>query len=147
MKLRYLLILLFATQADAASVTYTFVNYPDEQNGATVSGHFTLRPGSGFSTMDVLDWSVTLSQGGDSFTTGMSDPSAMLTPLGQIKRTATELTIEPGAGWLLIESSAISLSYNRNPDQYSGTGGNTIAWQSSSLGRSSRWVFELYLHR
>jgi len=110
-----------------------------------LSGYFTVRDHSNeLSTFAILDWSITISQPGlGSFTTGQSDPSAMLSPLGQIVLTPTEMTIAPGAGWLLVQSDSVLLSYARNPnDQYEGAGGSTISWQtnSPSMGGTEPWV-------
>jgi hypothetical protein len=128
-----------------ASVTYNLVNYPADQGGATVSGYFTVRDHSNeLSTSDILDWSITISQPAlGSYTTGQSDPGAMLSPLGQIVLTPTEMTITPGAGWLLVQSGNVLLSYARNgTDEYDGQGGNTISWQtkSPSMGGTEPWV-------
>ena len=127
-----------------ADVTYNLVNYPADQDGATVSGYFTLRQDIGdLSLFDILDWSVTISQPGlGTFTTGMSDPSAMVQPLGQITLSPTEMTIAPGAGWLFVQSDNIYLSYARNPsDEYVGTAG-PIGWdtKSPSMGGTEPWV-------
>lgn len=124
-----------------ANVTYNIVNYAADQSGATVYGYFTLRDGiSEFSTFAVLEWSVTISQSGvGSFTTGMSDPGGMLSPLGEIAVTPTEITIAPGAGWLLIQGGDIYLSYARNPDEYQGSAGQ-IAWDTTTPSMGEPWV-------
>jgi hypothetical protein len=118
---------------------------PADQNGAPLSGFFTVRDHSTeLSTFAVLDWSISISEPGlGSFTTGQNDPSAMLSPLGKIVLTPTEMTIAPGAGWLLVQSDNVLLSYARNPnDQYEGQGGNAISWltNSPSMGGTDSWV-------
>ncbi|WP_165253544.1 PEP-CTERM sorting domain-containing protein [Paludisphaera soli] len=138
-------LLALASQAEAASVTYQLVNYAADQGGATVSGYFTMRPepnDADFSVDDVLDWSVTISQGGVSYTTGMSDPGGLLTPVGDIRRTGDELTIAAGQGWMWIQSDGISLSYSRlGADEYSGLAGQ-IQWDAKppSMGGTEPWV-------
>ncbi|WP_165250711.1 PEP-CTERM sorting domain-containing protein [Paludisphaera soli] len=140
-----LCLLAVASQAEAAGVTYHLISYAADQDGATLSGYFTLRPepdDSDFSTDDVLDWSVTISQGGASYTTGVSDPSSLLTPVGNIRRTAAGLTIAPGQGGLLIQSDAVLLSYSRlGADEYSG-GFGPFGWdvKSPSMGGTDPWV-------
>ena len=144
MNLRCLAIFLafgLASQAQA-NVTYGLVNYPDEQNGATVSGSLTLRPGpnsTAISIDDVLDWTVTISEGTDSFTAKKGDTGALLTIVGLVNRTTTELTIAPNAGWLWFESDTLDLQYDRIDGIYSGSGENTIAWQSNTVG-TEPWV-------
>jgi len=132
-----------STQAQA-SVTYNLVNDADDQNGATLSGYFTVRDHSDeLSTFTILDWSITISQPGiGSFTTGQDDPSAMLSPLGQIKLTPTEMTIAPGAGWLLIQSDNLLLSYARNPDDEFEGQASGIGWdaKSPSMGGTEPWI-------
>jgi hypothetical protein len=130
-----------------SAVTYNLVSYPDDQEGATVSGYFTVRSGFGdLSIFDILDWSITISSPDvGSFTTGQSDPSAMLSPLGRIARSPSEMTIARGEGWLLVQSDNMLLSYDRTGSgEYSADVGETdkFGWDttSPSMGGTDPWV-------
>jgi hypothetical protein len=123
------------------------VNYPADQDGATLSGYFTVRAGVGdLSTLDILNWSITVSSPDvGSFTTGQSDPSAMLSPIGRIALSPTEMTIARGEGLLLVQSGNMLLSYDRTGNgEYAATVGETVkfGWDtnSPSMGGTDPWV-------
>jgi hypothetical protein len=85
-----------------ANIIYSLVNYPDDQNGWTLSGSITTDGKSGaLTSTDVLSWSWTVTSGTTAYTFRSTDPGAFF---GQ----------ESAPPDLIATSSALSVPFNQS---------------------------------
>ncbi len=94
---KYLLMTLLAFLAfpaalPAKSITYAIVNYPEFQNGWTLSGSITTDGKTGaILSSDITAWSWTISMGTMSFTYANTSPGASVSPFGGVMASASEI--------------------------------------------------------
>ncbi len=79
----------------AGSTTYHIQNYPDLQNGWTLSGTITTDGTIGtIQPVDILSWTWTITQGTNSITNTGSENSGHIEMTNEITATKTQLTLE-----------------------------------------------------
>jgi hypothetical protein len=128
------------TGVSAASITYGVVNYPDLQNGYTVSGTITTNgaTGTGLPGTDITSWDISISLGNTTITTINTTNSTNGT--GLFTATPTEIGAEFGPLLRVEEilfftpSPTSSIEWLSNADLtpalYTGTSNNQTLWNS-----------------
>jgi hypothetical protein len=128
-------------KASADQFVYDFQNYPDLQNGWTLSGQIVTDTDSSnnLSAADILSWNFTLTNGSTSVTGVSTDPSSTITQGMTANAYALTLPISDtiGGGNYLFLNDSLSgayLQYSRSGpypltktpsyDVYSGDGAN-----------------------
>jgi hypothetical protein len=141
-------------QASAGPITYDIVNYPADQNGATLSGTITTDGTIGsLAATDVLSWSWTITPaGGSSFTTSSADLNATAELRG-VSASSTEIMLpntipgQPENFFALLSNKGgfnndLEYDHETNANIYLGTGGGTQFWanQNPVLNGGDTWI-------
>ncbi len=105
------------------TVTYRIMNYPEQQDGWTVTGYITIKTNAATGTLaegDVQSWSVTVKKGNVSVTYGRDKPGQGVDIKGTVTYTPTQILLPPGT------------KDNPNAFDLSGhaLGSNSIGWHN-----------------
>jgi hypothetical protein len=162
--LALLTFLAFPTVGSAGNITYNIVNYPDFQNGWTLSGTITTDGTTGFIIeKNIKSWMFTITKGDSTFTVSNTTANASITRLGNLKATATELLLPmpPASGGVnefglgvVIPDANVIVSWiqqiNLGGDdisRYDGTASKGVdqGWNvnpntTTGLGSKANWV-------
>jgi hypothetical protein len=116
-----------SAQAIAGPITYSLVNYPDLQNGATLTGSITTDGQLGFP--NILSWTFTITSTAlGTFTASSSDAGASFHIDGPLTATASQITL-PGPD---IEFSFFQTNHLEFSTGLSGTGpGKLLVWDQT----------------
>ena len=134
-----------------ADLTYNIMDYPADQNSATLSGYITTDGTTGYlAASDILSWSWTITPaGGTAFTLSSSDSGTSIFLENSVSLFATpgNLTIaEPPSGGnaFALEGPQSDLEYDRAPNDnaYFGSTPNGNVWSNFHpvMGGTDPWV-------
>jgi hypothetical protein len=137
-----------------ADLTYAIVNYPADQNGATLSGNIKTDGTIGaLVSSNILSWTWTITPAvGTTTTVSSSDATAVTSLVGRdIIASQTKITVGTLGGIddvdLFSHGGDFDLGYNRQPGallaHYFGKiGGGDVAWttQFPDMGGTDPWV-------
>ena len=140
-------IVLGASRLAMADITYQLQNYPDQQNGAKLSGYITTDGTIGdLLPNNIISWSWTVTPIGDSaFTLSSSDVGANIILGGSVVASANEIDMNVWDNIYVnrfqLSGSVGNLSYARTVlSFYSGQGTSNYWSTSPNLGTSEPWV-------
>jgi len=129
--------LLTLPSAVLADRTYNIQNYPDLQNGWTLSGTITTDGTIGtIIPPNILSWTWTITNGASSFTVSSTDPGAVVKTTDGITATGVALLVPFPNQALLLTSPGGALTWGTDLTQYS-TAGEAFLTPTTGTGWST----------